>query len=47
MIYELEQNITEALNNYYKCFDEDGELIVTPQEYDEINKGLVELQNKK
>lgn len=46
-IYELPKEIEEALNKYYECFDEDWCLIVSPEEFEEINKWLQELQNKK
>ena len=48
MINELNENIIQALNKYYECFDDETwELIVSDEEFAKIEKELEEYQNKK
>ena len=48
MIHELNENITQALNKYYECFDDETwELIVSDEEFIKIEKELEEYQNQK
>lgn len=45
MLYELNIETEKALNKYYECFDENGE-IISEEEFEKVNKELLELQNK-
>lgn len=45
-IYEIWKEIEEALEKYYECFDEDW-ILIEDSNFEEINKELIELQNKK
>ena len=48
ILHELNENIIQALNKYYECFDDETwELIVSDEELKTIEKELEEYQNKK
>ena len=47
MIHELNEKITQALNKYYECFDDETwELIVSDEEFTKIEKELEEYRKE-